>query len=632
MRRLRDLSLKHKLIGLIMAVLSGALLIGFAIEMVTDISSYKEELRRSSTVTTRLTAINSEAPLAFDDRAGAQEMLSTLEAVPYIDAAYLYDSALNIFASYAKKDLQSEIARDLLREGSESRFVNGFLHVVQAVSRNGRLYGFVYTMASTRELDARINSTMISVTVLVGCLLIVSYLVTVRLQRIISAPIHNLADVAQQITRDGDYSQRAAKWGSDEIGALYDSFNQMLDQIEARKLERDKAEDALRSSEAKYRAYMDNAPIGVFVIDGSGRIIDANPTLCEFTGYLDQELAKMNIIDLVGETASTPGGNGLMLRLVRAGFEGVEVTIRHQGGKVRHHNLCAAPLSDSRLLVFASDITGLKEAQQELVHLAERLGRSNRELEDFASVASHDLQEPLRKVRAFGDRLRTACGDILTEKASDYLDRMQHAAGRMQVLINDLLTFSRVTTKAQPHVEIDLAVVCREVITDLETRIEQVDGRVEIGDLPVALAEPLQMRQLFQNLIGNALKFHKPNESPVVKVHSGNLDPQELAPMGLDKVSTYCKIVVEDNGIGFDPRYAEKIFAVFQRLHGRDEYEGTGVGLAVCRKIAERHNGKISAHSRPGEGSVFSVILPRATIRKENGHDQRLRADHHPVG
>jgi PAS domain S-box-containing protein len=238
-----------------------------------------------------------------------------------------------------------------------------------------------------------------------------------------------------------------------------------------------------------------------------------------------------------------------------------------------------------------------KGAEEALERQARELARSNAELEQFAYVASHDLQEPLRKIQAFGDRLKTHYEDALDELGGDYLERVQNAARRMQALINDLLTFSRVTTRAQPFVPVNLTEVAREVVSDLEARIERTSGRVEVSELPAIDADPTQKRQLFQNLIDNALKFHRPGAAPVVKVHGKLLDG-------------HCQIIVEDNGIGFDEKYLDRIFTIFQRLHGRFDYDGTGIGLAVCRKIAERHGGNITAQSTPGKGSTFLVTLP----------------------
>lgn len=227
---------------------------------------------------------------------------------------------------------------------------------------------------------------------------------------------------------------------------------------------------------------------------------------------------------------------------------------------------------------------------------------SNSELQDFAYIASHDLQEPLRKILAFGDRLRSRSDGMLNPESLDSLERMVSAAERMQKMINDLLAYSRITTKAQPLAPVNLENTLREVLTDLELRLEQTGGEVEIGPLPSILAEPTQMHQLFQNLIGNALKFHRPGVPPVIKVGCEN-----YANNGI-------KLVVEDNGIGFETVYAERIFQPFQRLHGRGAFEGNGIGLAICRKIIERHGGQITAESVPGEGSRFIMLLPQARI------------------
>jgi signal transduction histidine kinase len=237
------------------------------------------------------------------------------------------------------------------------------------------------------------------------------------------------------------------------------------------------------------------------------------------------------------------------------------------------------------------------------------LERSNRELQDFASVASHDLQEPLRKVQAFGDRLVARYGAVLPPEGHDYLARMQDAAGRMSTLINDLLQFSRVTTRAQPFVAVNLGEVARRVVADLEVRIAESGGRVEVGDLPTIEADPSQMRQLLQNLIANGLKFHRPGVPPRVTVEAEVVEapePNGTAGAGEGLVHLW----VTDNGIGFDEKYLDRIFTIFQRLHGRGEYPGTGVGLAVCRKIVERHGGTITARSAPGQGATFMVTLP----------------------
>ncbi len=253
------------------------------------------------------------------------------------------------------------------------------------------------------------------------------------------------------------------------------------------------------------------------------------------------------------------------------------------------------------LLGISEDITDVKR-QQELELYTKALEVSNRELQDFVFVASHDLQEPLRKVQSFGEFLAEEYGSVLEGNGKDYLERMRSAAGRMQTLINDLLTLTRVTTKAKPFEPVELSQVLRDVLSDLEIRIAEKNAKVEVGPLPAIEADATQMRQLFQNLVGNALKFQKPGVPPEIQVEAQTVEGTPGSPR--------CLIRVKDNGIGFENKYAEQIFKVFERLHGRDEYEGTGIGLAVCRKVVERHGGTITAEGVIGKGSVFSVLLP----------------------
>ncbi len=263
----------------------------------------------------------------------------------------------------------------------------------------------------------------------------------------------------------------------------------------------------------------------------------------------------------------------------------------------------------------ALEVAERQKAEARLEETLSNLERSNRELEQFAYVASHDLQEPLRKIVAFGELLQTECADGVSGDGADYLARMYSAVRRMQNLISDLLNLSRVTSKARPFVPVDMNAVAREVVSDLEPRLHETGGSVEVSELPTLDADPMQMHQLLQNLIGNALKFGREGVPPRVVVSA--VDPQAKGGGNADSVA----IQVSDNGIGFDQKYAERIFGVFQRLHGRGAYEGCGIGLAICRKIVTRHGGGIGAVSRPGEGAAFTIRLPRqppvADIAKE---------------
>lgn len=235
---------------------------------------------------------------------------------------------------------------------------------------------------------------------------------------------------------------------------------------------------------------------------------------------------------------------------------------------------------------------------RELAEKNLRLQQSNRDLEHFAYIASHDLQEPLRKIQAFSDRVTKRYSATLDDQGRDYLSRMSGAASRMQRLIDDLLSLSRVTTKRNRVTSVDLNLLAAEVLGDLEFRVQSTNGRVEVDPLPNIVADPVQIRQIFQNLIGNALKFHRPDVPPLVRVAVVQLDAHRI------------ELRFSDNGIGIAPDDAERIFLPFHRLHGRTQYEGTGIGLTICQKIADRHGGTIRAEGHPGTGTCFIVTLP----------------------
>ena len=252
----------------------------------------------------------------------------------------------------------------------------------------------------------------------------------------------------------------------------------------------------------------------------------------------------------------------------------------------------------------------VEERTLALQQYSEELQRSNRELEEFAFVASHDLQEPLRKIRAFGDRLRQKYSSELGERGADYVERMHAASERMSQLIDDLLSFSRVSTRQQPFETVDLNRVMLGVQEDLEYAIEDAGAKIDIDPLPTMDADASQLGQVFMNLIGNSIKFRRPDVPIHIQVRA-DTGPEYAVELGLDETpGDWCRLRFIDNGIGFEEHYADKVFNLFQRLHGRDEYAGTGIGLALCRKIIERHGGVIEAQSTPGEGSEFIIRLP----------------------
>ncbi|QJD81654.1 PAS domain-containing sensor histidine kinase [Spirosoma rhododendri] len=249
---------------------------------------------------------------------------------------------------------------------------------------------------------------------------------------------------------------------------------------------------------------------------------------------------------------------------------------------------------------------------QELAESNSQLNRSNDNLQQFAYIASHDLQEPLRKIQSFGDILKTRLTGSISSEDLSYLERMQLAASRMSTLIKDLLSYSRISTQRSTNELVALDEVVATVLDVLEVAINSSGAQVQIDQLPIVLGDAIQLGQLFQNLIGNAIKFHRPDLTPHIHVTNQLITADVLPPMikPARPAPTYHLIEVIDNGVGFDEKYLDRIFQVFQRLHGKNQYAGTGVGLAICEKVVTNHGGAITARSEPGQGATFNVYLP----------------------
>src|SRR5438477_1151667 len=513
MRFLRDVSLKWKLMVIIMLISSVALLLACAAFVLYEVLLFRKDVVDDLTVKAEVIGSQSTAALKFRDPRAAAEILEKLKAEKRIVAACVYGHDGQVLAKYQRPDAQGNFAPPQPRYNGYT-FERGFVELFRAIVDNRADLGTGYLQSDLLELNTRLQHYAKIVALVLLVSIGVAWLMSLRLQRVVSQPILHLAKTTRLVSAERNFSLRAVVQGDDELGELIDGFNGMLTQIQARDVELERARQ-----------------------------------------HLEQRV-------------------------------------------------------EERTRELRQEVVERQQAEERLRATAVRLERSNRELQDFAYVASHDLQEPLRKVQAFGDRLKAACSKSLGAEGRDYLERMEAAAKRMQILIDDLLAFSRVTTKANPFEVADLNKIVSEVLSDLEVRIQQTDARVDLGELPTLDADPLQMRQLFQNLIVNALKFHQVGRPPVVKIRTQPARPPTEASSGNVPTNGLCQITVEDNGIGFEEKYLDRIFVLFQRLHGRTAYEGTGIGLAICRKIADRHGGSITAKSTPGEGSTFIITLP----------------------
>jgi PAS domain S-box-containing protein len=612
MQPFRDIPIKRKLTLIIMLTSSITLLVACGAFVTQEFIAFRTGRMGELSTMADIISANASAALAFSDRYSAKEMLAALRAEKHVLAACIYRTDGTMFADYYLREGENTgLLPPAPREPGEY-FEGHDLLLFRRIYLDGETIGTIYLRSDMRVVYSRLQSYTGVVALVMATSWIVAFVLSSRLQQIVSDPILRLARAARRVSTEKNYSVRVTKRSDDELGLLTDAFNEMLSQIAARTGE-------LTESEERFRRLFEEAPVAYHEIDRAGIVRRVNRAECLLLGCQPREIIGKHVWEFLASEEREKSRE-----LVRQRLPGDQPLppfhceyLRKDGARFSievHENFIWD--ADGQAVGVRSallDITERKRAEQALSRQADELARSNSELEQFAYVASHDLQEPLRKIQAFGDRLQIECSQQISDRANDYLARMQSAAARMHILINDLLELSRVKTRTQPFVRVDLSEVTQVVLSDLETRIEQLGARIEAGALPTIDADPVQMTQLLQNLIGNALKFHKKQEAPVVKIQAEILSGEACRVNGNGNgngASKLCRLTVEDNGIGFDEKYLGRIFQVFQRLHGRSEYEGTGVGLAICRGIADRHGGTITAHSAPDQGAQFIVTLP----------------------
>ena len=382
--------------------------------------------------------------------------------------------------------------------------------------------------------------------------------------------------------------------------------------------ERKNIENELRTSENQMRAIVENLHDGLLITDLDDTIIYANGRISELSGYRNDELIGRNAYRLLGPPETWADCQNRNLERAQGKSGTYEAAICHKDGSTRWMLINGSPLRDASGVIVGTigahfDITERKLDEFERAQFAARLENSNRDLEIFAFAVSHDLKAPLRKIEVFGGHLEQTDGAHLSHNGRLYLSRMRDASRRMSALIDGLLAYSRVATGEQQRREVDLNRVAREVMLDLEVAIERAGATVEIGELPTVRADATQMRQLLQNLVGNAISYRRPDVAAVVRV-SGRVS------------DGHCEIEVADNGRGFTDAQATAIFEIFRRLENYDGAgesgageSGAGVGLAICRAIVERHGGTLTAQGTPGQGAIFRARFPGGALT--NGRD-----------
>ena len=610
-----------------------------------NINNIRDNLVQKNKRMAELIALNSTAALIYKDKVVVDETLSTLSVDESTIRAYVFTKNDEIFSSYSRDNTVENTVNLKNFPNINSyfyKFEKNRLKIIRPITLDGKRIGSIYLESDTQEINQSIKKHLSILFYAMLLIIIFAYLVSSKLQELISKPVLSLAKTANSVSTNKDYSIRASKQTGDEIGDLVDRFNEMLEQIQSRegalnqinldldkkikdrtiKLENEIAErkqiekellekaEALNKSEEQLRLLVEGvSDYAIFMLNIEGEVETWNSGAERITGYTGDEIIgkHFSIFYPTNELAENIPNHSLKLSVINEKFESESSFLKKDKSKFwASININSLKDDIDNLVgysIVVQDITSSKKAREELQTYASKLEESNSELKQFAYVASHDLQEPLRMVGSYLGLLERRYKDKLDQDANDFIFYAVDGAKRMQVLINDLLSYSRVSTKAKPFESANTEHIVKGALKNLEILIEESGAEVDYKNLPEEIVvDSTQVGQLIQNLVSNAIKFCK-DRKPKVEIGVEDREGEWL-------------FSVRDNGIGIDPEYYERIFIIFQRLHGKGDYPGTGIGLSICKKIVERHGGKIWVESEQGEGSTFFF-----TISKNNNFD-----------
>jgi PAS domain S-box-containing protein len=611
--------IKRKLMRLVL-VTSGVVLLltcvsFFAYEAVT----FRETSKNQLSTLGKIISDNSTAALAFESVEDAHEILQALKAEEHIVSACLYDSDGNLFVKYPDTISEQQLPAHPKADGYH--YVNGYLEGFAPVAEEGVRVGTLFLRSDLKGIYDRFRRYAMIIVIVIACSVFVAFLLSHRLQKTISDPILALADTALKVSKHKDYTVRAGKYDEDEVGILTDSFNQMLSEIERqneqitrfnydleKKVEERTRELAEANTELKLKnqfveTIIDSSVDVIAVFDTDLHYVILNRYGKEVYGVEDENVVGKHILEIFPEVI----GSQMYVDLSNAA-KGISVHNPSYRSRISNRILenFYIPLFDEEkklysILVIGHDITEISSANEKLRVVNNELEKSNLDLEQFAFVASHDLQEPLRKIQTYSQLAERDSHDQAALKR--HLGKVISSAARMTDLIKAVLNYSRLSTEKIPFQRVDLNKVIESIINDFELTIIEKGAEIRSDDLPVVYGNELQLNQLFLNLISNSLKFSKRTPEINITCAYRGKNPSEGN-------TEFAEIVFQDNGIGFEQEYADKIFHVFQRLHNRQDYPGTGIGLALCKKIIDHHHGKIMVTSKPGEGTRFTMLLP----------------------
>ena len=526
-----------------------------------------------------------------------QQLLNTIRG----NTESMKDLFLKLVLNYDLLRLNEKDARLVeVEERLAGQLIVESRHVAADAARLETLTHDEITTAQTRTIALVILVVLIAAVPLT--------VVLARTRRSITASLIELRK-GTELIGDGDLKYRLAMPANDELGELARSFDSMTERLQAVTVskerlqqeaeERRKAEEKLRESEERYRSIFEGANDGIIACDlGTGKFLFVNKQMSALTGYTEQELLKLDVRDMHPPEDLTHVLEQFSKAAAGEITESAVIPVLRKDKSVIYCDIGASFFRNDKTIMvgFFRDITGRKKAEEDRERLIAELERSNRELEQFAYIASHDLLEPLRMISSYLEIIDKRYRDQLEKDAGEFIDYAVSGASHMKALLNDLLMYSRLGTKGRPFELTDLNISLNSALSNLMKPVEESRAEITSGNLPGVYADETQIVQLFQNLIGNAIKF-RGGEPPRINIVS-ELKGNEWV------------IRVSDNGIGIDPKFFEKIFLIFQRLHAREKYPGTGIGLSICKKIVECHGGRIWVESEPGKGSMFYFTIP----------------------
>ena len=593
-----NLSIKRKIIFITMLTSIIVLTVAVTAFLTYDVTTFRESLSRSITTLGQVAGENSSGSLAFNNDKDAADVLNSLRFEPQIIKAALYTTDGKLFVSYPTNAPATAFPDKAPSVGHV--FKNGHLFVCLPAFRENNLKGYLYLESDLRYFYDRVKIYAAIAALIMFGSVIVALVLANRLQKRLSEPIIALADTARIVSERRDYSVRAPKLPPDELGVLTDAFNEMLARIEHHAI-----------TSAFLSAIVESSDDAIIGKDLTGKVVSWNAGAERMFGYTAAEIVGTSIERLLAP--DRPDEERRILENARRGETHLYETVRiRKNGTPVDVSLSVSPIRDAHGSIvgvssIARDITERKRFEDEILKLnaelehrvqmrTAELTSANQELEAFTYSVAHDLRAPLRHIDAFTRILQEDFAGSFPPEAAQLLETIRRGSENMSRLVNDLLNLAHVGRQELKREPTPLNTLVEEVIADLKGEVAGRDIEWKIANLPTIEGDPGLLKQVFANLLSNAAKYSRPREHAIIEI-------------GLRKMNDETVLFIRDNGVGFNMKYADKLFGVFQRLHRAEEFEGTGVGLAIVERVIKRHGGHIWAESEVDKGATFYFTL-----------------------